>query len=197
MAVAGEALEVASLETKTAFVCGFYRPPVEDPDIMRRVALLRAWLETNAETFAYIVHDLDVNADGERCTSHVHFVFKAQTTKRLGTFLNEISDGLDVDTQAVTLDKASSVARCVRYLIHKDDPQKHQYPLGSVVHNWPDVEWQKVFAGKDRQEIDFDYLLGLVRRSAKITDVICVLGLGTYRYWRQVIVDMWKDLHKE
>lgn len=187
---------MASLETKTAYVVGFYRPKAEDERLAERVNALRGWLEASAETYAYIVHDLDTSEDGERITGHVHFVYKAKECRRLSTNLKEIADALGVDPLAVSVDKATSVAASMRYLIHKDDPQKHQYPLGNVVHNWKDDEFQRIYAAREKKEIDFDYLLSLVRRSRNVTEVISVIGLGAYRYWRPVINDMWKDAHK-
>lgn len=186
---------MASLESKTAYVVGFYRPKEEDEALTQKANALRGWLEVNAETYAYAIHDLDVNEEGQRATGHIHFVYKARECRRLSTNLNEIADALGVDPLSVSVDKASSVASSVRYLIHKDDPQKHQYPMGSVVHNWKQDDFDRVFNPKNRQEIDFDFLLSLVRKSRNVTEVIAVIGLGAYRYWRPVIVDMWKDCH--
>lgn len=186
---------MASLETKTSYVVGFYRPKEEDSILGERFSKLKAWLEANAETYALVIHDLDVGEDGERVTTHIHFVYKARECRRLSTNLNEIADALEVDTLAVSVDKASSVSASIRYLVHKDDPQKHQYALSAVVHNWKDSEFDAVFAYPSKKEIDFDFLVRLIHKSRSITELIAVIGLGAYRYWRPVISDMWKDLH--
>lgn len=185
------------LETKTSYVVGFWRPKQEPDDLDAKYKALLKWLEEHAETYAVVVHDLDIDAQGERVTTHIHFVYKATECRRLSTNLNEIATAIDVDPLSVSVDKASSVKASIRYLIHKDDPQKHQYAMGAIQHNWPTEEFEKLFADKARTEIDFDFLLDLIRRSRTITDVIAVVGLGSYRYWRPVIADMWKDAHRD
>lgn len=184
-----------NLETKTSYVCAVYRPKEEDSELSTRCERLREWLTKNAETYAYIVHDLDMDGDN-RMTSHIHVVYKSHECKRLGTSLNELAETLGVNPLSISIEKASSVKACMRYLIHKDDPQKHQYALSSIVHNWGEREFLTNYADARKPDINFDFLFDLCHRCNCLSELIAVIGISTYRYWRPVISDIWNDTHK-
>lgn len=184
-----------NLETKTSYLAVVYRPKLEDPELSTRFQRLREWFDKNVETYAAIVHDLDMDGD-QRMSPHIHFVAKTHECKRLCTWLNDLAETLGVNPLSISIQKASDVRACVRYLVHKDDPQKHQYALSSIVHNWGEKEFLQNFADARKEDINFDFLLDLCRRSNTLSELICVIGIGTYRYWRPVITDIWNDTHK-
>lgn len=185
------------LSTKTKYLLVVWRPAEEDALIDEKVSGMLAYLKERAETYALAVHDLDTDANGDRMTSHIHVVAVMEQCRALQTWLNEIADALGVDTLSVSVDKASSVKRSIRYLIHKDDPEKHQYPLGSIIHNWADAELLAVFADKEKTEITYEYIARLCQRCARVSEIVSVIGMGAYRYWRPVILDIWRDYHAD
>lgn len=81
--------------------------------------------------WAYILHDQDVNPDGSRKDPHFHLVMTFHNNK---TF-DSIGKAIGVETQYVNTIKRST-ASAFLYLIHFNDPEKHQYDPEEVVANF-------------------------------------------------------------
>lgn len=80
------------------------------------------------------VHDADLNGDGSEKKKHIHFVFTFEGNKSLEQ-IQEISDRLHSPNPM----RIANLRSMVRYLIHADNPEKHQY-------QWSDI---KSFGGFD------------------------------------------------
>lgn len=68
------------------------------------------------------LHDMDCNADGEPKKPHYHIVLAFDSNKTREQ-VQEISDAL----QGTTVIKLNSLVAMLRYLTHKDNPEKQQY----------------------------------------------------------------------
>lgn len=79
--------------------------------------------------YAYILHDMDKEADGSPKQVHYHIIVCLHNNVNLTTFKNWFSGYFDdVGKPVNTLVQcAGSVTDCYRYLTHKDDPDKFQY----------------------------------------------------------------------
>ena len=83
------------------------------------------------EKYALILHDKDVNEDGEVKKPHVHAVVKYGGKRTVSSVKNEFAKyGLEkrfVDT--------CNERAMLRYLIHQDNPEKYQYKKSEIDTN--------------------------------------------------------------
>lgn len=88
-------------------------------------------LEDTFVDFAYIVHDLDVNEQGEVKKPHIHWVGKKSSPSPLSTIANSLG------VEANNIEFCKSWKYSLRYLIHADNPEKYQYEPEKVTANFP------------------------------------------------------------
>lgn len=87
-------------------------------------------IEDTFVDFAYIVHDMDVNENGEIKKAHIHWCGKKSSPAPLST----ISNALGVEANNIEFCKNWKYS--LRYLIHADNPDKFQYDLEKVTANF-------------------------------------------------------------
>lgn len=88
-------------------------------DILSKLTLL-------SEKYAFIYHDEDYKEDGTKDKTHVHFYLKTSSQRSI----KALSEELLIDKRWIQY--ASSEKSSIRYLVHFDNPQKHQYDLEKV-----------------------------------------------------------------
>lgn len=108
-------------------------------------------LEDTFEDWSYIIHDMDVDANGELKKPHIHWVGKRRTPAPLST----ISNALGVPERDIEFCKSYKYS--LRYLIHADNPEKYQYDPHLVTSNIPYIKYieNKLDAVKSKQLFDF------------------------------------------
>lgn len=82
---------------------------------------------TKHYSFAYIVHDMDTDENGEFKKIHCHVVIQFPNARSL----KSVADELGIETNY--LEKTSDLPSSLLYLIHFYDKDKYQYSLDSVV----------------------------------------------------------------
>ena len=70
--------------------------------------------------WAYIVHDMDVNENGELKKPHIHWV-----ARRSACTLEFVATSLEIPENDI--EYCRKFKRSIRYLVHKDSPSKFQY----------------------------------------------------------------------
>ena len=81
------------------------------------------------EEWAYITHDMDVDPDtGELKKAHIHWVGKLSKPALLST----IAGGRKLGIPENSVEFCKNWKSAVRYLVHKDSPDKYQYSPESV-----------------------------------------------------------------
>lgn len=85
--------------------------------------------------YAYIVHDNDKDEIGNFKTIHSHIVLWKGGKTRKTTLINKLSEILNQNPNTISVDVCVSVKSSVRYLIHRDSPEKHQYLCGEIDSN--------------------------------------------------------------
>lgn len=189
-----------ALSTRTKYISGFVSLgsvcPAEVASVMTK---FYSWASAECESFAYILHDLDTkeNEDGEIVakTPHFHFVCVLNGATRISTFINRVADACGVLSVAVTADKTTSVESALQYLIHKNDSDKHQYPLSSIIRKWDDGDF-KVLMESTPNQASFDYFNNVCKNASDIVDVIRSVGLSKYHAYRNTILDIYKCYHR-
>lgn len=104
------------------FFCVSYLTLEQIHDVLSRKA-------SQIKHYAYILHDMDKEADGSPKQAHYHIIVCLNHSVNLNTFINWWSGYFDSDGKAVNtlVQCAGSVSVCYRYLTHKDDSDKYQY----------------------------------------------------------------------
>lgn len=90
-------------------------------------------IEDSFAEYAYITHDLDVDENGELKKPHIHWCGKRSTPAPIST----VANALGVEQNSIEFCKRWKSS--LRYLVHADNQEKHQYPLDALFANF-DVE---------------------------------------------------------
>lgn len=89
--------------------------------------------------YAYILHDKDVLDTGEPKGLHVHVALTAEKAKSSRNWIAHFATILGLEPEAVSVEMQGSEKKCIRYLLHLDDANKHRYDRSQVVTNMEDV----------------------------------------------------------
>lgn len=94
--------------------------------VLYDLSLLLDFLDKSSyvEHYAYIYHDSD------DCEPHYHFLLCLARSRRLSDVLNAIKKG---GSSNVLVESCVSPSSIVRYFVHSDNPDKHQYSVDSIV----------------------------------------------------------------
>lgn len=147
------------------------------------------------ETWSFILHDLDLKDDGELKTPHIHIVcrFGGRLGKRTLTWVTVFADALGLNTLAVSVRAFSSLAGSVQYLIHKNDPDKHQYDARSIHSSYP---WEELKLLLDSEIIDYSmkYFFDVARHCNSKMEFMMKLGTPVYQRYRNIACDVWSEV---
>lgn len=146
-------------------------------------------------SIAGIVHDSDIDEMGELKTLHIHLVISLKKRKKATAVINSISAFADVSAFAVSVRKAVSIASCVQYLTHRNQPEKVQYREEDIFKFWNPEEWELLYNGDTEEVLDFETLYRIVRECDTKTEVMRKVGLSYYRNYRPCIDVLWNDKH--
>lgn len=87
--------------------------------------------------YAYILHDSDLNEEGDPKVNHIHYVInvvKETTCQWVCNTLARYQAEIGVEVIQNTLcEVATDPVSCYRYLRHADDPKKYQYDADCVI----------------------------------------------------------------
>jgi len=95
--------------------------------------------------YAWIVHDKDMDGDGKLKEKHIHLLLNLNNAMTVTAVRSLFPDGQNTLAQVV-YDRACSFD----YLIHKDKPDKYQYPDTDIVAD--DIEYWKSLQKGDSNE---------------------------------------------
>lgn len=94
--------------------------------------------------WAYILHDSDVDDEGNPKKPHIHWVGKLENA----TSIQAISDGKHLGVPERDIEFCRNWKSSVRYLVHKDDSEKFQYVLDGIVTNIASEALELLMAGR-------------------------------------------------
>lgn len=78
-------------------------------------------------SYAYIIHDKDVNENGEPKETHVHIILIYQNARQFDTICNKF--------QGAHVEEAIHLNASIQYLMHINNPEKTRYSIDEVVSN--------------------------------------------------------------
>lgn len=166
---------------------------IEDPnDIFEVKGKILDFLKgEQAQRYAYILHDCDINAEGEEKTPHIHIYAEFTASgRRLGTYLNLLQSYTGLNPLSISIEKATDPEAVIQYLVHKNAPEKFQYPVEQVITNIPKEELDMIMSHEDTA-FTVDYIQSVWNDTKPFkSDFIRIIGLERYRMYRNVIKDI-------
>ena len=160
---------------------------------------IKGYCDTYFEKYAFIEHLGDVKPDnGEIESVHYHIVGNFKASKvAFSTRLNDIVNYFGFDNAfGIEIDMYKSLENSIQYLTHKNQPEKTPHKVSDIVTNIEVSEFQLLYESDNGSVVTFDMLYSLCLESNNIIEVIKGLGIGQYKSWRNVIWDIWNELHK-
>lgn len=158
---------------------------------------LTEWCVDNCELYAMILHDKDVDDNGELKTPHIHLLCLLKTNrKRLSTTLLAISNACCVSTLAISIEKLNDVGGSIQYLIHKNNENKHEYDRSEIITNLTENELD-VYMTNENGSMSIDKLIDVCRCCKNKVEIMRMIGLGYYHLYRNEIADILDFIRKE
>ena len=141
---------------------------------------------------ACVLHDKDFDVE-RKCykTQHYHVVITFGGSYRVGTILNLICDEFHCNENQVSIEKCNSVPMQVRYLVHLDDFDKHQYDFADIHSNRMDIVDK--YLHQVKKIVDEQDLFSIMKEYPVLQDLIGIIGLDQYKKWRVVIQDLRRE----
>lgn len=90
---------------------------------------------SNYGSFYTILHDRFSESEGEEETIHRHLLLEGCDQKSSDTWLEIISLLFGVPKNCVQIESVKNLRKCGRYLVHRDDEWKYQFPAVEVQTN--------------------------------------------------------------
>lgn len=178
----------SSLSTQTKYVRAVINFPFSNDDETILENLTRhGW------TWAMITHDQDTDGSGSPKTPHVHIIIIGHKRARLSTFLVRLADVFGVKETQVSVQGFEEWSREVQYLIHANNPEKHQYLASSIISSLSPADIELALLEETQATLDIGRLLDVVSRSTSVTEVMITIGLHNYAVYRNVVGDLIRD----
>lgn len=146
--------------------------------------------------YGFAFHHLDLANDGDSVNPHIDFVVELHKPMRLATMINKLADLYGLSPFAVTIDKTQNFISRFQYVLHRNKPEKYQYPREYLFTNIEKDEADLLLSQRSFA-FDFDNLFDVVSQAKYLSEVMSVIGTGVYHHYRNLIMDMWKETHNE
>lgn len=142
-------------------------------------------LATKYGKYAYILHDRDVKEDGSLKTPHLHIVVTSDKASSASTWIQSLSETIGVKKEAISIEAVRSNIGAIRYLCHKDQPNKTQYEETAICTNVKEYVKQAL----NSHEVTLEGL----KNCATASEYFEYVGKDNYSKYRSA----WKDLQEE
>ena len=109
-----------------------------------------------APRYYFILHDKDYDIEtGELKKAHYHVLFTFKSARRLPTVFNYFSEFSD-KLKDNSFERINNIIGAKRYLVHIDNPEKHQYKPDQVETN--DLQFKDIFIQKRSKDEVIDMI---------------------------------------
>ncbi len=151
-----------------------------------------------------ILHDKDFDKEGLPRKPHLHIIViynklctKSVSINRLVNIINNSvllleKDYMFCNRQQVSVKAIHSPIGSYRYLLHKDNPEKHQYDFSEVLGD-TDILERALVDNKKHIDLDIDELYETCLCSKNYTEVIFKIGMKAYLIYYKVIEVFMKE----
>ena len=146
------------------------------------------FLKTSCEFFAYMLHDKDVDENGEVVRSHYHFVVKLKKRSRKSTLINAISKFCDISSNAIGVTYDYNITLSIRYLAHFDNKEKYQYDFYKIESSSRSFVLSCLDLDTEQFDISATYLTYLIiDLKMSVNDLLNTLGINTFQKYYKAI----------
>lgn len=131
---------------------------------------LQKWCDEHCSQYAFILHDKDIDSDGQPKFLHIHIamlmksVGKGRNYPSLNTILNALAKEVEIDGLSIQIDEMTSENGSIQYLIHKRDLDKAQYLESDVITNYTSDELHTIMES-DSDSMCVSYLIHVCKTS--------------------------------
>lgn len=183
-----------SLTCQSTHACIVIRKGIEIP-----MAKIKKYCETYFSKYAFIEHKGHTDEKGDTIPVHYHIVGDFLASKvAFSTRLNTIVDFFGFkNADGIQIEKYSSLERSIQYLTHKNQPEKTQMDVTEIITNIEQSEFDLLYTSDNGEIITFDRLYLLCYENLNIIGVIKEIGIGQYKVWRNVIWDIFNNIHRD
>ncbi len=137
-----------------------------------------------------ILHDKDTNEHGEIKKPHYHIVMKTRKRITLGGLLRDISELLKINKTSISARKTINETASIRYLLHLDYENKHQYAPFEILTKRHDILKNALDGKEITQELTATLLIEIIKESKNKLKIMEKIGLNNYIRYRGAIVDI-------
>lgn len=161
---------------------------------------LLSYLKSNATEYHFIVHDGELSVEtGLFEKPHIHLLYISEHKRRLFTELGILANALNfTDKQRclISITIWTSYEDRIQYLIHKNQPLKKPYPVDNVFSSLDRDSLSLIMNRTVQTNVDFGYLLSVVKSCKSLTEIYQVLGLANSLKYKVLIKDMYLEKSK-
>lgn len=150
-------------------------------------------ISSGADKYAYILHDADVDDNGTPKKLHYHVYIEYKNARQPST----ISKNFNIAEN--NIEYCKSTRGCIRYLVHMNHKEKHQYNKELIESNGLDIDkFLDATTEGDRVEEILDLIEKLVATDPKATlptliREVCSAGLySEFRRGQTLFLTVWK-----
>lgn len=169
-------------------------PPKNDPTKSRLSEYERiVYSDPEFSFLASIIHDKDYNENGELKTIHLHFYIQTEVNLTCNQLLDTLEDLLSISREQISVKGSKNELLLLQYLGHKNNPEKHQYPIEFI--NSTSNEKLKVLFNAKYTKPDKYSIQTAVLNSDNFIELINKIGIENANKYRASFNEVKKDKH--
>lgn len=140
--------------------------------------------------YAMILHDRDVDENGELKRKHFHIVIQTRTPYAKSTILTDIVKEVIVARECVSVRAYDNIKLAVQYLIHKNDVDKEQYDIMGIISSDETATIDYIEKDIDTSDLEIGDLISICGECDSLTQVYTKVGIVNARKYRWIIQDI-------
>lgn len=134
-------------------------------------------LNWGGNVYYSIIHDKDLNDDGDLKIVHAHLVCCSDYSLMLKSWLSFLGNVFKVPLNCISLQPVKDFERALQYLVHANDNDKYQYSINDVLSN--DFDFFKFVANKEvRTNYDEASICDFINANPRVTMATLVKMFG-------------------
>lgn len=151
------------------------------------------WLNNSGFRYWFIVHDKDVDNQGQLVRPHIHLVLSGNKRWRVKQLINQLSDCLITNNENIQVMEVVNLVASVQYLLHKNDVDKFQYSIDRIFTNDSQNLVSMMNETITFERITTDRLINLIMvEEVSKLELIKIMGIGSYAHYRNAINDIYE-----
>lgn len=154
------------------------------------------YLDTLGCQYYFITHDSDYNDNDDLVALHHHLVLEFPQRIRFKQLMNYLIECFnDDDINRYSIRKPASMFGAIQYLVHKNQPHKHQYQDEEIITNVEFTKLSNILNTLVFSDVEVEAnFIEIVKESTNI-ELINILGVYRYNTLRNTIKDIRRELH--